>query len=210
MGEERVFWFCTYTPLELLQAAGLEPVRLFGLPERAEASDALLHPALCPYLRACLSQAMEEEGDHHAVFVNSCDGMRRFHDAWKDLFPGAFVFFMDLPRNEGETGKRMLAGEYRLLLSALRSFRGAEVTAQDVINACEARERLRQRYLSAAEGKSGAARLALAQHFQSRPRGAAAPTRGGRRRPRAPHREPPQPRGGGLHPRGSGGEGRLG
>lgn len=169
MGDERIAWFCAYTPLELLLAAGLEPVRFFGNPVRIDDSDALLHPAICPYVRACLAEAMERKGPHHAVFVNSCDGMRRLYDAWKDLFPDDFVFLLDLPRNTGKAGEQILAGEYRHLLAALCAFRGKEITRDDLIASCRAREELRQSYLSLAEGTSGAARIRLAQDFQSSP-----------------------------------------
>ncbi len=47
---------------------------------------------------------MKEEGPHHAVFVNSCDGMRRLYDAWQDRFRDDFVYLMDLPRNTGAGG----------------------------------------------------------------------------------------------------------
>ncbi|MBC7248304.1 MAG: 2-hydroxyacyl-CoA dehydratase [Actinobacteria bacterium] len=180
MDEDLITWFCAYTPLELLTAAGLKPVRSFGDPDRIDDSDAFLHPAICPYVRSCLAQAMQEEGPHHAVFVNSCDGMRRLHDAWKDLFPDGFVFLLDLPRNVGKSGERMLAGEYRHLLEALRSWRGREISHAEIKAACRAREELRREYIRAAEGAGGGERLLLARHFQSAPQDAASPaaTRG--------------------------------
>lgn len=173
MNDRRIAWFCAYTPVELLLAAGLQPGRSFGDPERIGDSDALLHPAICPYVRACLAQAMREGGPHHAVFVNSCDGMRRLHDAWRDLFPHDFVFLLDLPRNVGRPGQRMLAGEFRRLLAALRSFLGREVSRDDLLSACRTREELRLSYLRRAEGASGPSRLRLAQYLQSSPGNAA-------------------------------------
>ncbi len=169
MGDDRIAWFCAYAPVELLLAAGLEPVRYFGDPSRIDDADALLHPAICPYVRACLAQAMQGSGPHHAVFVNSCDGMRRLYDAWKELFPEDFVFLLDLPRNAGKAGERVLAGEYRQLLAALRTFRGREITRDDLAAACREREELRRSYLRLAGEASGAARLRLAQSFQSPP-----------------------------------------
>ena len=169
MGDDReMAWFCAYTPLEILEAAGWKPVRSTGDPASLEAADAVLHPAMCPYIRACLAQAAGKGGPHHAFFVNSCDGMRRLHDAWKDIFPGSFVYLMDLPRRTDERGRRFLAREYARLLEALASLRGGEVTAGELERACAAGEERRLSYLQAAEGLAGARRLRLAQAFQSR------------------------------------------
>lgn len=166
-GENEIAWFCTYTPLEILDAAGLFPVRHFGDPLALESADALLHQAICPYIRACLAAEMEENRPHHAVFANSCDGMRRLHDAWKALFPGDFVFLLDLPRNEGTWGERILAAEYRRLAAAVGEYWGRSVTPRGLREAARAREELRLSYRRCADGMSGAARLRLAKDFQA-------------------------------------------
>lgn len=163
-----VWWFCTYTPLEILDAAGLAPARRFGDPLVLESADALLHPAICPYIRACLAHELVSEGPHDAVFVNSCDGMRRLHDAWKDSFPEAFVHLMDLPRNVDGTGERLLAAEFKHLAGSLEEARGARVTAAGLIAAGHARERERLEYLRRAEGVAGVERLRLVMDVQAR------------------------------------------
>ena len=174
--ENEVAWFCTYTPLEILDAAGLSPLRRFGDPANLEAADSILHAALCPYVRACLAGEMERDGPHHAVFVNSCDGMRRLYDAWKDRFPGDFVHLMDLPRSEGAWGERLLVAEYRLLAGRLEERWGARISAQALRESGWAREERRLAYLRLAEGRRGAERLRLAMEIQSLPLRAPHPT----------------------------------
>ncbi|NPV58547.1 MAG: 2-hydroxyacyl-CoA dehydratase [Actinobacteria bacterium] len=176
MGDVKsVAWFCAYTPLEILDAAGLAPVRRFGDPASLEAADAVLHQAICPYVRACLAAAMDGSaptpGDnhHHAVFVNSCDGMRRLHDAWQARFPKDFVFLMDLPRNEDSAGERLLAGEFVRLAEALEAFTGSAIGAHALLEAARGREERRLAYLESSRGLSGAGRLRLAMAFQSSP-----------------------------------------
>ena len=167
--EERVLWFCTYTPLEILDAAGLFPMRDFGDAAILESADTFLHPAICPYIRACLAAALREEGPHHAVFVNSCDGMRRLYDAWRDRFSGDFVYLMDLPRNDGLWGERMLIQEYRDLIAALQEAWGRRIDARALREASMLAEERRSEYLSLAEGKRGEERLSLAMLFQAPP-----------------------------------------
>ena len=165
--EETVSWFCTYTPLEILDAAGLVPIRNFGDAAALESADTFLHPAICPYIRACLAEALREEGPHHAVFINSCDGMRRLYDAWTNRFPDDFVHLMDLPRNDGSWGERILIQEYRELIAALEEARGIRIDALALSEAVLAREERRREYLRRAEGKRGEERLRLAMRFQN-------------------------------------------
>lgn len=179
LDESIVSWFCTYTPLEIVDAAGLTPARRFGDPASLESSDTLLHPAICPYVRACLAEELAADGPHHAVFVNSCDGMRRLYDAWRDRFSDDLVYLMDLPRNAGESGERLLAEEFRRLARVLAEASGTEVTAARLREAARAREERRLAYLAGAEGMGGEARLRLAMDFHS-PRPGSAPAAGKR------------------------------
>ncbi|MDD3717923.1 MAG: 2-hydroxyacyl-CoA dehydratase family protein [Actinomycetota bacterium] len=167
-GGDLVSWFCTYTPLEILDAAGLVPARRFGDPASLESSDTLLHPAICPYVRACLAEEMAGGGPHHpAVFVNSCDGMRRLYDAWKDRFRDDLVYLVDLPRNTGAGAERLLSLEFCRLARALAGLTGTEVTAEGLQEAAHAREERRLAYLAAADGTSGETRLRLAMGFHA-------------------------------------------
>lgn len=180
--EKNIAWFCAYTPLEILDAAGLHPARRFGNPHTLESADATLHPAICPYVRACLAGEEEAEaaGPHHAVFVNSCDGMRRLYDAWKARFPDSFVHLVDLPRQCGPLGERLLALEFRRLAARLEEAWGARITADGLREAARAREERRREYLRRADGSRGSERLRLAMAFQERPGAGAPPPDGGR------------------------------
>lgn len=166
-GENTLAWFCTYTPLEILDAAGLSPVRRFGDPGRLESADTFLHPAICPFVRACLAAEMEENRLHHAVFVNSCDGMRRLYDAWRVQFRDDFAYLMDLPRNVEARGERFLAEEFRNLAQVLADFTGTEVTAARLRAAALEREELRLSYIREADGIYGERRLRLAMEHHS-------------------------------------------
>jgi len=166
MDEREISWFCAYTPVELLAATGFRPVRRFGDPHGLEAADTFLHPALCPYVRACLAEALNGDAPRHAVFVNCCDGMRRLHDAWRDLFPESFSFLLDLPRHTEGRGREILKLEFRRLLRALEEYAGLCVEAEDLRRACRESSELRLSYIRVAEGKTGAARVELAQEAQ--------------------------------------------
>jgi benzoyl-CoA reductase/2-hydroxyglutaryl-CoA dehydratase subunit BcrC/BadD/HgdB len=175
---EQISWFCTYTPLEILDAAGWFPVRHFGNPELVEAADEMLHPAICPYARACLAEEMRAEGGHHAFFVNSCDAMRRLYDAWKASFPDAFVYLMDLPRNQNDLGRKFLAGEFAHLIEVLEGISKSPISPGAINATARKREAARISYLEQARGKSGRERLQTAMRFQGLPEEAGPETGG--------------------------------
>jgi benzoyl-CoA reductase/2-hydroxyglutaryl-CoA dehydratase subunit BcrC/BadD/HgdB len=77
--DSRFGWFCPYTPIEILAAAGRTP-------ERLNAGDALLHkanpliyPLICPYIRVVFDQAQQMGFGalRGVLFVKCCDGMIR-------------------------------------------------------------------------------------------------------------------------------------
>ncbi len=100
-GQPAIGWFCSYTPREILVAAGLHPYRILPEPGRAMTrADSYIDRNFCPYVRTCLGEALE--GGYKfldgLVVVNSCDPMRRLYDVWRYNIEGDFVYLLDLPR----------------------------------------------------------------------------------------------------------------
>jgi benzoyl-CoA reductase/2-hydroxyglutaryl-CoA dehydratase subunit BcrC/BadD/HgdB len=100
-GRPVVGWFCSYTPREILMAAGLHPYRILPEPGRAiTRADGYIDRNFCPYVRTCLGEALE--GGYRfldgLVVVNSCDPMRRLYDVWRYNIGGDFIHLLDLPR----------------------------------------------------------------------------------------------------------------
>jgi bzd-type benzoyl-CoA reductase N subunit len=94
-------WFCSYTPLEILLAAGLYPYRILPEPGRTiTRADSYIDRNFCPYVRTCLGEALEGKYRFLSglVVVNSCDPMRRLYDVWRYNIGGDFNYLLDLPR----------------------------------------------------------------------------------------------------------------
>lgn len=96
----RVGWLCSYTPVEILTATGTLPVRLLGGANNEERARAFLPAALCPYLKACLGEALAADSPplDGLVVATGCDGLRRLADVWNSYLPG-FVYVLDVPRH---------------------------------------------------------------------------------------------------------------
>ena len=171
---DEALWFCAYTPLEVLDAAGLSPRRVLGDIEHLEEADAFLHPAFCPYVRACLVEGMsggENGGDGRvAVFVNSCDAMRRLHDAWSTRVVGP-TYMLDMPRRCDALGERLLASSLLSFIKKLEADTGREITPAGLREATALRDEVALHLAHLGDGLAGSARMRLARQAQCLPPG---------------------------------------
>lgn len=93
-------WLCSYTPVEIIMAAGLTPIRLDAgdLPMREVNSN--IYQLICPYVRSVFDAAQKYafgslEG---AVFMKCCDGMFRLYDLWRAHLPEHMAYILPLPK----------------------------------------------------------------------------------------------------------------
>lgn len=128
-----IAWLCSYTPEELILAAGLESRRILGRIGATAVADACLHPNLCAYVRACLSQVMENSSEIDGVVgVDSCDAMRRLLDVWRHKLSPGFFHVLALPHMwEAKAIEYFEAGLGRLV-RALSEYVGREITEDDL------------------------------------------------------------------------------
>ncbi len=99
-------WFCGYTPIEILDAAGMTPVRITGERASTGVADSLMHTNICPYVKACLESAAGGKLDFlkGAVFTSGCDAQRRFYDIWRSVVPDVPAFLLAVPRRGDDAG----------------------------------------------------------------------------------------------------------
>jgi benzoyl-CoA reductase/2-hydroxyglutaryl-CoA dehydratase subunit BcrC/BadD/HgdB len=113
-GEERpqgrFGWICSYTPVEILWAAGYLPVRLLGGESVPRSHDPRIYHLLCPFVRAVFHRYSAGESSSLAgvVFVRCCDGMVRLHDVWREFLSGR-ADLLDLPKNASPEAVRFFA-----------------------------------------------------------------------------------------------------
>jgi benzoyl-CoA reductase subunit C len=93
--EKRIFaHFCSYTPEELIHAAGILPVRALGA-QTVESANAHLQTYCCSYARKVLEEALTGMFDGF-VFVHSCDTLQRLADITQSI-PHEFHDVVVLP-----------------------------------------------------------------------------------------------------------------
>ncbi|MBU7017253.1 MAG: 2-hydroxyacyl-CoA dehydratase [Theionarchaea archaeon] len=87
--ETKIFaHFCSYTPEEIIHAAGILPVRIFGS-DIVEKANTHLQSYCCSYAKRVLENGLINQYGG-SVFVHSCDTMQRLSDIWEEAIPEQF------------------------------------------------------------------------------------------------------------------------
>lgn len=115
-----IAYACSLVPVEIIKAAGLSPVRL--IPRgRCTDADSRIHPNTCCYIRSMLSDLMDGSfsGMGGMIFANSCDGMRKLFDIWRDMENSPPAFFLDIPKKSDPDSIRYFTSVLRTLAGEL-------------------------------------------------------------------------------------------
>jgi bcr-type benzoyl-CoA reductase subunit C len=94
---------CTYTPEELLHAAGMLPVRLLGWTDTTHRADGLIQTYACSLARAVLDLGLSGQIDFidTMVFSHTCDTIQNLADIWRLNLPGMDVITLSTPVDVG-------------------------------------------------------------------------------------------------------------
>jgi benzoyl-CoA reductase subunit C len=143
-------YFCTYMPLELFTAAGILPVRIRGAGcEDSSPADAYLSNRICPFVRHATSLALDERYDFldGAVFLNTCDHVRRANDVWKAKTSIPFFDMVSVPRTPREALLPWYMEEVNNLRSHMEDHFKVKVTDEALREAIETHNKVRQRLI---------------------------------------------------------------
>jgi len=130
-------WFCTYTPEELILAAGLESTRILGKAADISKADAYLHPNLCAFVRASFGALLngEQQVLTGVVGVDSCDAMRRLFDACRYFLSPTFSHILSLPHRQTSEAAKFYHSELSEFAKSLHECFGAELREENLLEA---------------------------------------------------------------------------
>ena len=141
----RFGWLCSYTPVEILIAAGLVPTRLNAGDMFLHRPNPKLYQLICPYVRAVFEKAQEDRFDRleGVVFVKCCDAMLRLYDLWKAHLPNQRTYILSLPKIQSPEAIRYFANVLRRFSEVLGTQRGTPVIDQALSDAIVEQNQLR-------------------------------------------------------------------
>jgi benzoyl-CoA reductase subunit C len=95
-GKKIVGYVCSYTPEEIIMAAGAHPLRLFGTKENISLADSHFQAYCCSVVRGIMEEGLSGRADclDGMVFPHTCDSIQRLSDIWRMNI--SFGFHLDL------------------------------------------------------------------------------------------------------------------
>ncbi|HHO75320.1 MAG TPA: 2-hydroxyacyl-CoA dehydratase [Deltaproteobacteria bacterium] len=84
-GKKIVGYFCSYTPEEIIYAAGLHPMRLFGSKTDIHMAERHLQSYSCSLVRGAMADVLAGRLSFldGTVFPHTCDSIQRLSDIWR-------------------------------------------------------------------------------------------------------------------------------
>lgn len=152
--------FCTFTPLELLDAAGFTPVSLCGMSaETIPAAEAHLPKNLCPLIKSSYGFAVSDKCPYTyfsdiIVGETTCDGKKKMYELLNDIRP---TYVLHLPQGELESSIDEWTNEIRRFKEYIESTFVITITDEALRTAARLRNEER------------AARLTLMELQKSKP-----------------------------------------
>lgn len=125
-GRKAMGYFCHYTPVELIHASGLIPVRISGGPGDVEMAYNLAPDFICPYMKRGLEKALAGNYRFLSGLVQgyTCDIACGMANIWADNIDGDLFHILPLPYEDTEESRRYLQIEYRNLIDKLSDLGG--------------------------------------------------------------------------------------
>lgn len=126
----RFGWLCSYTPVEILVAAGSIPTRLDAGDMFLSTTNPYIYQLICPYVRAVFGAAQKESFDplEGVVFMKCCDAMLRLYDLWKAHLPNQKVYILPLPKIQSREARKYFADAIRRFSDSLDRDLGVSIT----------------------------------------------------------------------------------
>ena len=137
-GKKVIGFFCSYMPMELIEAAGIVPYRLKGKPGKdIGAGTTYLSTRLCTFSRNALSLALENDYSFLDGFIgsNTCDQIRRTSQNWIIKKPTQFNHFLHIPRVYKEENISYFRDQLFILKEELETWIGRKITDEDLLKA---------------------------------------------------------------------------
>ncbi len=147
-GGRLVGYLCSYTPLEVIEAAGASGVALCGMSNEpiAEAEE-VLPKNLCPLIKSTFGFAYTDRCPYTyfsdmIIGETTCDGKKKMYELLDDIKE---TYVLQLPQGQDrDWASQAWREEVKLLKEYLERFYGISITDENLRNAAKVRNRLRR------------------------------------------------------------------
>jgi benzoyl-CoA reductase subunit C len=136
-GRKAIGYMPIYVPREIIHAAGMLPVGIFGGGDQLEViqGDAYYQSYICRIPRSTIELGLTGRLDclDGMLFPSICDVIRNLSGMWQIMFKDKYVKYFDLPQNyDDDTGGSFYIHEMQVLRDDLSSLGGKPITDDDL------------------------------------------------------------------------------
>jgi len=135
-GGKVVGTLCTYVPEEMLYAADVLPVRIFGSHEPASIVEPHIYSSMfCPFCRDCLAQGLKGKYDYldGIIIAQSCLHLRGTFWSWVEHIPLDYHCYLFMPHGVQTAGRyEYFRGELSDFKDSLENWVGKAITNEDL------------------------------------------------------------------------------
>ncbi|MDI6856110.1 MAG: benzoyl-CoA reductase, bzd-type, subunit N [Candidatus Thermoplasmatota archaeon] len=128
-------YFCTYVPEEIIYAAGVLPVRIFGSHEPQDVTEPHIFSMYCPFCRDCLAQGLKGKYSYldGIMIAQSCLHIRQAFTSWQLHIPINYSYYFLMPNKvQSPRAKPYLIGELAEFKSSLEKWSGKPISDKDL------------------------------------------------------------------------------
>jgi bcr-type benzoyl-CoA reductase subunit C len=126
-GQKVAGYMCSYSPQELLHAAGYLPVRVLGRLGATPGADALMQPFICSFARSSFDAGLSGELDFLDImmFSHTCDTMQNLADLWQCNCPNMKTIISSMPNlHQGRAAAEYFRGELDRVRACIEAISG--------------------------------------------------------------------------------------
>ena len=136
-GRKAIGFMPVYVPREIVHAAGMLPVGIFGGGDQLEViqGDAYYQSYICRIPRSTLEMGLTGRLDclDGMLFPSICDVIRNLSGMWQILFKDKYVRYIDVPQNyQDSVGGEFYIHEMQTLRNDLAALSGKEITDENL------------------------------------------------------------------------------
>jgi benzoyl-CoA reductase subunit C len=130
-------WFCTYTPEEIIHAAGYTPLGI-RVSSGYEDDDVHIGRNMCSFIHSIFGAALSNEYEYMdgVIIPHCCECMRRLYDGWvewNDSVKPKFVYQIDVPNVNTHISVDYFVTVLRAFIGALEKKSGRTITDDSLI-----------------------------------------------------------------------------
>jgi benzoyl-CoA reductase subunit C len=138
-GRKAIGYMPIYVPREIVHAAGMLPVGIFGGGDQLEViqGDAYYQSYICRIPRSTVELGLTGRLDclDGMLFPSICDVIRNLSGMWQIMFKDKYVKYFDLPQNyDDATGGSFYVHEMQTLRNDLEKLGGKTISDEDLRN----------------------------------------------------------------------------